>query len=132
MKVIFAALLLTSCVEVATAQEHLPSHGMPVGKLVSENEFVQVFRMSIPAHSRTPMHEVTPRVVVWLSDAHFVDRYADGKTQEETRKAGDAEWVSTRRHAGENLSDKAMEFIAVVLKGAGAGAAHQPDHAGHR
>jgi hypothetical protein len=26
------------------------------------------------------------------------------------RKAGNAEWVSARRHAGENLSDRPMEF----------------------
>jgi hypothetical protein len=28
------------------------------------------------------------------------------------RKAGNAEWVSARRHAGENLSDRPMDFIA--------------------
>jgi hypothetical protein len=35
---------------------------------------------------------------------------------EEMRKAGNAEWVSARRHAGENLSDKPMDFIAVIVK----------------
>jgi hypothetical protein len=27
-----------------------------------------------------------------------------------------AEWVSARRHAGENLSDRPMDFIAVIVK----------------
>lgn len=110
---------------VGLAQEGPPA---PVA-VVAENEVVQVLRMSIPPHARTPMHDVTPRVVIWLSDAHFVDRFADGTTREERRKAGDAEWVSARRHAGENLSDKSMDFIAVIVKPSGAGAPrgpHQP------
>jgi len=77
------------------------------------------------------MHEVTARVVVWLGDAHFVDHYADGKVVDETRKAGDAEWVPARRHSGENLSDRPMEFIAIVLKCAASGerpSPHAHDH----
>jgi hypothetical protein len=95
--------------------------------VVAENEVVQVLRISIPPHARTPMHDVTPRVVIWLGDAHFVDRFADGTTREERRKAGDAEWVSARRHAGENLSDKSMDFIAVIVKPPGAGARRGPE-----
>jgi hypothetical protein len=62
------------------------------------------------------MHDVTPRVVLWLADAHFVDRFPDGTTREEMRKAGEVEWVSAQRHAGENVADTPMEFVAVVLK----------------
>src|SRR5262249_29180503 len=94
-------------------------------KLVTENELVQVFRMSVSARTATPMHDVSPRVVVWLSDAHFVDHFVDGTTKEETRKAGDVEWVPARRHAGENLSDKPMEFIGVVVRAAAPGG-HAP------
>jgi len=131
---------------VAFAQEHTRSQGTPCAdecardhatshagtalidaKLVTENEFVQVFRMSVPARSGTPMHDVSPRVVIWLSDAHFVDHFADGTTKEETRKAGDVEWVPARRHAGQNLSDSPMEFIAVVVRAASAGG-HRPAH----
>ncbi|HKA77355.1 MAG TPA: hypothetical protein VKD19_09630 [Pseudolabrys sp.] len=119
MKSVLTAVLMLFFVPAALAQDHSPAQ-MPVdAKLVTGNEFVQVLRISIPAHARTPMHEVTPRVVIWLSDAHFVDRYADGTVREETRNAGDAEWVSARRHSGENLADKPMEFIAVVVARAG-------------
>ena len=143
MRTMLTAVLTVCCVTVALAQEHSRSHGTPhagdgsqddhavtapiEAKLVTENELVQVFRMSVPAHSTTPMHDISPRVVVWLNDAHFVDHFADGTRKEETRKAGDAEWVSARRHAGENLSDSPMEFIAVVLKTAPAGE-HGPGH----
>jgi len=95
--------------------------------VVAENEVVQVLRISLPPHARTPMHDVTPRVVIWLDDAHFIDRFADGTTREGRRKAGDAEWVSARRHAGENLSDKSMDFIAVIVKPPGAGARRGPE-----
>jgi len=107
-----------------TQSGHVMTHAAtaPVdAKLVTENELVQIFRMSVPARSRTPMHDVSPRVIVWLSDAHFVDHFADGTTKEETRAAGDVEWVSARRHAGENLSDSPMEFIAVAVRTAPAG-----------
>jgi hypothetical protein len=112
-----AAALMACCILPVSAQEKIPSNGPLDAKIVTENALVQVARISIPAHARTPMHDVTPRVVVWLSDAHFVDRYADGHAVEETRKRGDAEWVSARRHSGENLSDQPMEFVAIVIRG---------------
>ena len=104
-----AAVFMTA---MANAQERQPVDATPL----FENEQVQVLRLRLAAHEKTPMHDVTPRVVVWLSDAHFVDTYADGAKREEFRKSGDAEFVSARRHAGENLSDQPMDFIAVVLK----------------
>jgi hypothetical protein len=117
MRSILIVVLMMWYVAAGLAQDHPRPQSPFDARVVTENEFVQVLRISIPAHARTPMHDVTPRVVVWLSDAHFVDRFADGKVQEERRKAGDAEWVSARRHSGENLSDQPMEFIAVVIKG---------------
>jgi hypothetical protein len=136
MRTILTAALTACSMTIALAEEHTQSGHVrthaataPVdAKLVTENELVQIFRMSVPARSRTPMHDVSPRVIVWLSDAHFVDHFADGTTKEETRTAGDVEWVSARRHAGENLSDSPMEFIAVVVRTApasGHGSTHQ-------
>src|SRR5215470_11433865 len=134
MKTTLTATLIACSTTIAFAQEHTRSQTMthaataPVdAKLVIENELVQVFRMSVPAHSRTPMHDISPRTVVWLSDAHFIDHFADGTTKEETRKSGDVEWVPARRHAGENLSDSPMEFIAVVVRAASPGG-HPPAH----
>ena len=77
-------------------------HSAPVpvdAKIIAENDFVQVVRMSIAGHASTPIHDITPRVVIWLRDAHFVDRFADGAAKEERRKSGDAEWVPMRRHS---------------------------------
>jgi uncharacterized RmlC-like cupin family protein len=130
MKSMLTAALTVCCMTGALAQEDTRSQGStaPIdAKLMTENELVQVFRMSVGARSRTPMHDVSPRVVVWLSDAHFVDDFSDGTRKEEIRKAGDVEWVPARRHAGENLSDKPMEFIAVVVRAASDGG-HAPAH----
>jgi hypothetical protein len=116
------AILTVCAISPAFAQEHAPPmHAAPAqvdAKIIAENEFVQVVRMSISGHASTPLHDVTPRVVIWLRDAHFVDRFADGTAKEERRKSGDAEWVPMRRHSGQNLSDEPMEFIAVIVKAA--------------
>jgi hypothetical protein len=116
------AMLTVCAISPAFAQEHAPPmHSAPAqiaAKIIAENELVQVVRTSIPGHASTPLHDVTPRVVIWLRDAHFVDRFADGGAMEERRKSGDAEWVPMRRHSGQNLSDAPMEFVAVIVKAA--------------
>jgi hypothetical protein len=42
------------------------------------------------------------------------------------------EWPPARRHSGENLSDRPMEFIAVVLKGAASAGRSSPDAHDHQ
>src|SRR5262249_40180694 len=116
MKTILAALFALCGLTPALAQD--PDDLAPefAGPLVFENEAVAVVRIAIAPHRRTPMHALPARVVVWLSDAHFVDRLPKGDSGEEQRRPGDVEWVPARRHAGENLADTPMEFIAVVPK----------------
>jgi quercetin dioxygenase-like cupin family protein len=120
MKAMLAMFLVASCgclPALAQETDHHQPAGPPGGyKLILENESVQVLRIRIAPHEKTPMHDVTPRVVLWMADAHFVDSFADGTTHEESRKAGDVEWVSARRHAGENIGETPMDFIAVVPK----------------
>jgi len=116
MKSRLILMLMTCSTASALAQDHLRTQSAVDTRLLIENEFVQVVRISIPPHGKTPMHDVSPRIMLWMAEAHFVDRYADGTVREEMRKAGNAEWVSARRHAGENLSDKPMDFIAVIVK----------------
>ena len=87
-----------------------------------DNESMLVLRIRMAPHERTGMHDLTARLVVWLTDAHLRDTNADGTTSEYHRSAGTTEWVSPRRHAGENLSDQPIEFLAIVPKSA----AHAP------
>jgi quercetin dioxygenase-like cupin family protein len=78
------------------------------------NSAVVVLRIRIPPHASIPQHDVSPRVVVWLTDAHLKLTFPDGTTREENHRAGQTSWVTPAQHAGENLGDQAIEFIAVI------------------
>ena len=85
-------------------------------KLEFENELVQVVRITITPRAKLPMHDLTPRAVVLLTDQDLKITFPNGETREEHHKAGETAWLSAQRHAGENLSDKPIEFIAVIPK----------------
>jgi quercetin dioxygenase-like cupin family protein len=99
---------------VAAAQSPHPS-AMSV-RTELDNPAVTVIRIRMAPHAKTPEHDVTPRVVVWLTDAHLRLSFPDGTTRTEDHKAGDVAWVSALRHVGENLSDQPLEFLAVIPK----------------
>ncbi len=82
-----------------------------------ENDRVMVIRYVIGPHGKVPMHDVPNLVAVWLTDAHIKLTFPDGTSKEESFKAGDATWMSPHRHAGENLSDRPLEFISIALRG---------------
>jgi quercetin dioxygenase-like cupin family protein len=88
----------------------------PKHKVELNNESVTVLRVQIAARQKIPMHELTPRVAVWLTDAYLKLTFPDGKTDELRVKAGETSWVPGGKHAGENLGDRPIEFIVVVPK----------------
>ena len=92
-----------------------------------DNEAMTVLRLRLAAREKTPMHDVSARLVVWLTDAHLRDTAEDGTTTDYHRTAGTVDWISARRHAGENLTDKPVEFLAIVPK-----PAHSTSDAAHR
>jgi len=100
----------------ASAHDERATHAGPGFKLEFENEFVQVVRITIAPHAKLPMHDLTPRAIVLLTDQDLKITLPNGETREEHHKAGETAWLSAQRHAGENLSDKPIEFIAVVPK----------------
>ena len=70
------------------------------------------------------MHDITSaRLVVWLTNAELHDTQPDGTTSETRRHAGEFDWVPVQRHAGENLSNEPLEFLAIVPRMTGAAAA---------
>jgi len=89
---------------------------VPATKVELDNEQVQVFRMRIGPHATTPMHAVTPRVIVWLTDANLQMKAPDGTISVEHHVAGESGWLPSGTHAGTNLGDRAIEFVAVVPK----------------
>src|SRR5262245_7936840 len=76
-----------------------------------DNETVLVLRIRLAPHEKTGMHDVSPRLVVWLTDAHIRDTKPDGTTSDYRRTAGAVEWVQAQRHAGENRSERTIEFL---------------------
>ncbi len=77
---------------------------------------MSVLRVRLGPHEKTPMHDVSARLVVWITDAHLRDTAEDGTTTDYHRLPGAVEWISARRHAGENVGDKPIEFLAIVPK----------------
>jgi quercetin dioxygenase-like cupin family protein len=90
--------------------------GPTQAKTILDNSAVSVIRIRMAPHEKTPMHDVTARVVVWLTDAHLRETLSTGKLHYDNAKAGDVEWVPAERHQGENLTDHPIEFIAIVPK----------------
>jgi quercetin dioxygenase-like cupin family protein len=82
----------------------------------TDNDQVTVIRFRMAPHQTIPMHDVTPRAVVWLTEAHLRLTFPDGSTTELNQRVGDTGWLPRQRHAGENLGDAPVEFVAVVPK----------------
>jgi len=96
-----------------------------VGKVEFDNESMTVVRIHMAPHEKTPMHDiVSPRLVIWLTDAHLKDTGPDGGVREYSRPAGSVDWITPRRHMGENLSDQSLDFLAIIPKALSASAPH--------
>ena len=99
-----------------------PSHGAAVPQpgpanagVEFENASIVVVRIRMAPGEKTPMHDIaSARLVVWLTDAHLRDTHPDGSASEMHRRAGAIDWVEIQRHAGENLSQEPLEFLAIV------------------
>jgi hypothetical protein len=101
-----------------------PPAGPAGAKIEFENDAMVVVRIRMAPHEKTPMHDITSaRLVVWLTNAELRDTQPDGTTNEIRRHAGELDWVPVQRHAGENLSDEPLEFLAILPKTTGAAAA---------
>jgi hypothetical protein len=100
----------------AQAPTALPA-GPSAVKIEFENEAVLVLRIRMEPHEKTPMHDlIGARIVVWLTNTHLRDTTPDGRTNEILRDAGAIDWVPPQRHAGENLADTPIEWLAIVPK----------------
>jgi hypothetical protein len=99
------------------------------GTVEFENETIAVVRMHMAPHAKTSMHDIpSPRLVIWLTEAHLKDTGADGRVNEYNRSAGSTDWIEPRRHMGENLSDHDLDFLAVIPKAAAADPRHGGAH----
>jgi hypothetical protein len=89
----------------------------PSGMTVElDNDAVIVLRIRMAPREKTPAHDLSSRLVVWLTNAKLRDTFPDGRSEDIERTPGMIDWVPAQRHAGENLSDQPIEFLAIVPK----------------
>jgi len=87
--------------------------------VISENDQVRILRVHYGAHEKSIMHSHPNAVAVYLSDSKGKFTLPDGKTQELTTKAGEAQFTPATTHLPENTGDTPLDLIVVELKGHG-------------
>jgi quercetin dioxygenase-like cupin family protein len=85
--------------------------------VVSENDQVRIVKVHYGAHEKSVMHSHPNLVAVFLNDSKGQFTFPDGKKQDITAKAGDAQYENAVTHLPENTGDDGMDIILVELKG---------------
>jgi hypothetical protein len=78
------------------------------------NDRVNVARLTHPPRRHVRMHWSPPGTLVFLTNAHFVWIWPDGKRDEVSYKAGDAAWFPGGLQASESLDDHEERIMLVV------------------
>jgi quercetin dioxygenase-like cupin family protein len=85
--------------------------------VVSENDQVRIVKVHYGPHEKSVMHSHPNSVAVFLNDSKGQFTFPDGKKQDLTAKAGDAQYEAAVTHLPENTGDNGMDLIVVELKG---------------
>src|SRR5258708_40319145 len=125
-----ALIAISLCADeivLSASAQHAQSPGPAQVRSEFDNDAMMVLRIRMAPHEKTGMHELTPRLVIWLTDAHLRDTKPDGTVTDYRRAAGTPEWGPAQRHAGENLSHAPIACLAVLPQAGGdAGETHAP------
>jgi quercetin dioxygenase-like cupin family protein len=94
---------------------------------VSENDQVRILKVHYGPHEKSVMHSHPAVVAVFLTDGKVHFTFPDGKTADNSVKAGDVLYSPAVTHLPEDQGDKPFELILVELKGKdGAGKPAKP------
>jgi quercetin dioxygenase-like cupin family protein len=85
-------------------------------KVEFDNERVRVIRFHFEPHAKIPLHDAPDLVSIALTNGHLRLTSPDGTSQDFHYQVGQAGWLPAQSHAGENMSDTPLEFLAVQLK----------------
>lgn len=85
-------------------------------KVEFENSQVRVLRVKYGPHEKSVMHRHPNAIAVFVTDINGKFTFPDGKTEDNTAKAGETRWTPAGRHLPENTSDQPFEVILVELK----------------
>src|SRR5215472_507371 len=113
----FLLVLGLVCLTGAVAKGQDPVKVDPAHyKVVSENAEARILRFHYGPHEKSVMHAHPDLVVIYLTDMKIKMTLPDGKSAEQSGKAGDAQWTPAGVHLPENLADKDAEGILVEFK----------------
>jgi quercetin dioxygenase-like cupin family protein len=85
--------------------------------VVTENDQVRILKVHYGPGEKSVMHSHPNLAAVFLNDSKGQFTFPDGKKQEFTAKAGDAQYEAAVTHLPENTGDNGMDLIVVELKG---------------
>ena len=99
--------------------QHGDHHGRSSveSKIEFENERVRVVRFLFPPHAAVPMHTAPDVVSIALTEGHLRLTLPNGTYRDLHYQPGEVDWLAAQSHAGENIADVPLEFVAVQLKG---------------
>jgi len=113
---LFAVLALALVTTPTRAQDPVkvdPKHY----KVEFENDQVRVLRIHYGVGEKSVMHSHPDNVAVFLVDQTAKFTYPDGKSEEESGKAGQTVWGKAGAHLPENVGKGPIDLILVELKG---------------
>jgi beta-alanine degradation protein BauB len=85
-------------------------------RIEHENNRARVVRVRYGPRERSVMHAHPASIAGFLTDGVFTFKYPDGKTEEITCRAGEAQFFEAFEHLPESKSDKPFEAILIELK----------------
>jgi quercetin dioxygenase-like cupin family protein len=124
-RLIIAATLILSCVLAYSAGALAQTHARkadPVKvdskhyKVEFENDKVRVLRVSYGPGETSVMHYNPDAVIVSLTGDKTRMSTPDGKSREDSTKAGGVIWAPAGRRLPQNVSDQRDEVIIIELK----------------
>jgi hypothetical protein len=90
--------------------------GVPVPKVLVENDKVRVVETRIKPGEGTPSRELPPRVTRALTSGTMERTYPDGKKEKVEWKAGDTKYFPKETFANKNVGKTELVLYSVNLK----------------
>jgi quercetin dioxygenase-like cupin family protein len=115
-----AVFVLAFAVHSAMAQDSVKVDSKHY-KVEFENDQVRVLRIKYGPKEKSVMHEHPNSVAIFVTDVNGKFTFPDGKSQDISTKAGQAQWNPALVHLPENTSDQPFEVILIELKSPPAG-----------
>lgn len=109
------ALFCLAVAAVAFAQDPAkvdPAHY----KVEFENDKVRILRFHYGPGEKSVMHSHPDAVAVFLNDGKVKFTFPDGKTQDASGKAGQAQFAPAQVHLPENMGTTAVDGVVIELK----------------